>query len=108
MQRPFCERCGSETEPSSIGSYYCLRCGLAYSYQWVMPDGARMEPVTCRYTLPDKAEYRTRLAALERQKGAMEQELAGIGLLRGLRKRRALCLSLSLLQKQIRAIEACL
>lgn len=106
MQSPFCEQCGNQMAFSAVGTYYCLHCGLAYSYQWSLPDRVHVETVICRYTLPDKTEYRKRLAILKEQEKRIKQELGGLGLLCGFWKRKALRTSLSLLQKQIDVIEA--
>lgn len=106
MQSLFCEQCGNKMELFAVGNYYCRCCGFAYSFPWVMPDGVHTETVICRYTLPDKEGYLKRLAVLKEQKKTIKQELAGMGILCGFWKRKALCTSLSLLQKQINVIEA--
>ena len=89
----------------SVGSYYCPHCGVAYSYQWSMPDGVHVETVICRYTLPDKTEHLKRLAILKEQEKTIKQELGGLELLCSFWKKKALRTSLSLLQKQIHATE---
>lgn len=106
MQHLFCAQCGQRMERSAVGIYYCLHCGLAYSAQWFMPDGVHFETVICRYTLPDKSEYLGRLSILEAEKQTIKRELAEKGILYGFWKKKALRTSLSLLQKQIHAIEA--
>lgn len=106
MQSPFCEQCGNQMELSTVGTYHCLRCGLAYSYQWSLPDGVHLETVISRYTLPDKTEYRKRLTILKEQEKTIKQELGELGLLCRFWKKKALRTSLSLLQKQINVIEA--
>lgn len=106
MRNPCCEQCRKRLERSAAGIYYCPHCGLAYSYQWSMPDGVHCETVTCRYPLPDETEYRRRLAVLEARKSKITGELAGGGGLRGFWKKKKLRTELSLLQKQIRVIKA--
>lgn len=106
MQSPFCEQCGNQMELSAVGTYHCLHCGLAYSYQWSLPDGVHVETVICRYSLPDKTEYQKRLAILKEQEKTTKQELGGLGLLCRFWKKKDLRTSLSLLQKQINVIEA--
>lgn len=106
MQRLFCEQCGNQMVLSAVESYYCFHCGLAYSYQWSMPDGVHFKTLICRYTLPDEAEHLKHLAILKEQEKTIKQELGDLGLLCGFWKKKALRTSLSLLQKQINVIEA--
>lgn len=101
MAEVICERCGRKLTAPPGCLHLCVQCGLGYSFQWRLSDQNQFETVTWTHSAPSAEERAPYLQWLQAQKGTILTQLSHAKGPLYFHRRRALQLTLRMIQRQI-------